>query len=343
MDKCLVTKLQGVVDDNNLLKLGEIRISVKTSAIGKSAIMTRYYSDGVRPFTLSSVDGLAHISKTSGNGYVNKIAYDEDATKSQSIYFGIGEYEISLVHKAGLGAFLAYDGSMLGLDATQWAYMPTLRSLVLYKPFKAFNISELRYMPVLEILELSGQNIVGNLDGVVSVGGCKNFTLKNTAVVDDIEKIKNMERVEVLDIDSNNGITGDITNVAATLPLLKRLTTTRSSNLTGNLANLVNNTNLETLSVNISNIAGDISYLGKLTKLTTLNIADANNLVGSIEEMVAAFRTNGRQTGTISMSSASYVSPITYNGERLRDWVRNNLPGVNNVTLTWTSTTITIS
>lgn len=343
MDKCLVTKLQGVVDDDTLLKLGEIRISVNASVAGKYAIFTRYYVEGSRPLTLKSVDGLAHISTASGGGYVNEIAFNEDYTKTQNIYFGVGEYEISLVHRAALGSFIAYDGSVLGFDAAQLAYMPKLRSFVLYKPFKSFDISELRYMPVLEILELGGQNIVGNLDGVVNIGGCKNLSLNDTAVADNIEKVKDFAQMEILDINNSTGITGDITRYVATLPLLKRITTTRSINLTGNVANLVNNTNLENVSINLSNIGGDISYLGKLTKLTTLQIADANNLSGSIESMVAAFRANGRQAGSISMPNASYVSPITYNGERLRDWVRTNLPGVNNVTLSWTADNITIS
>jgi hypothetical protein len=106
----------------------------------------------------------------------------------------------------------------------------------------------------------------------------------------------------------------------------------------GNLASIKDLTALKTLHINGTDIVGDLSNLGKMLNLTSFQ--PSNYMTGTIESMVAAFRSNGKKEGVFTLSYAAGITGATFEGLSIRDWIKAN-GGKSSLKLTWTETTIT--
>jgi hypothetical protein len=108
MKDCLVKRLKGVVDNDSLLKLGEMRIKCSTAACGGTT------TEGMRTIAISqggviTAEGRTFKVKpsTGGGSYQEVTEFDSMVTPTEYTYiFPDGEYNISLSDKysiAGLG------------------------------------------------------------------------------------------------------------------------------------------------------------------------------------------------------------------------------------------------
>lgn len=127
---------------------------------------------------------------------------------------------------------------------------------------------------------------------------------------------------------NNSGIYGDIA-VFINNTNIQNIALRRNDKIVGMLDNLAGCSALKTIDLQSTSITGNIASIGACTQLTSVVVA-STSVTGTVEDLVAAFNTAGKTTGTITIGFTR--TGITYNGEP-----------VNGTTLTWSGTTITIS
>lgn len=338
--KCLVTTLQGSVNDTSLLKLGEMRIgTTKTNPAGPITI--QIISDS--SIVVESVDGLKRLT-TNSDGISNLVASMQISDSNMhSIYCSAGSYELSLLNRYVLRVFDCSNADGLSFDSEHFANLNELISLKLFNPSGVFNLSNLRNMPKVVDIRLRGQNVIGGFDSIFQIGEAfKVLWLYNTAVSDDVAKLKGINLTEIT-LYQCSGATGDIMEAVKGNALLQSLSLNTSPNLSGNLSSLIGMSNLNTLSLSGADISGDIVSLGNCLSLRNMAIGGCPKIYGSIEDMVAKYRENGRTNGTIRLLGVQSLSTITYRGQDLKSWASANIQGVADANLTWTNESITIS
>lgn len=226
--KCLVTKLQGVINNDNLLKLGEFRIKV-TETNSPSAD-----SQGI---TLSfSKDSVVEII---GNGYFTDQTLQQNlgnsmnftANEAKLIYISNGNYYISIKDKYSL---LQFNTSV--------------------KAYPEFNINDLRFSKVVNIESYSNK-LSGDLSAFID-NSLNYVVLINTSVSGDLSTL-NLNSLTRLDINSKL-IRGNTSKLANSLNLQYL-----SLNNTSVDANLEDIKNLPIISTAFlgRNVIGDLSTI----------------------------------------------------------------------------------
>lgn len=229
MNKCLVTKLNGVVNDPSLLKLGEIKFKT---------VETENFKNSNSINIAVSSDAKMRII---GNGYFTDVNYERNLGKEISltpgrtndIYFYNGNYDICISNKYAI-SFIQLNGSN-----------------------NSFNIEGLNYTKDIKSISLS--NCVGDLS---------NFS--------------GLSKVNKIFIGKKSKISGDI-------------------------ANLANNTELKNLSICDADVYGDLSSLRYLNKLETIEF-ESTKVEGDISLLAPSVK--------FAKLSSSYDQVYLWNNTR---------------------------
>ena len=145
-----------------------------------------------------------------------------------------------------------------------------------------------------------------NIDELKFNSGLTELSLWNS--VDTDGSLSSLEGKNLTTLDlSKSKVIGNITSIAS----MKGLTSLNISNteINGDISVLSEHIELNTLRLS-KYITGFITSLGKATKLVTLA---APNIEGTYEELATAMISNGRTSGTLTISTEK----LTYNGELL--------------------------
>ena len=265
MNKCLVTKLSGVVDNPDLLRLGEIRIKVRK-------LNTEYEH---RALTLSfsketniTITGDGYF--TDKNSVSNKGKQIVVPANTQTIvYISNGDYDINIYNKYDLTFFVDY--AFGEVNAPQ-------------KSGFSINIEDFKYSR--NITRINTSEINGDIAAVKNLTNLTSLSLSSTQVSGDIAAVKNLTNLTLLSLSSTQ-VSGDI----AAVKNLTNLTSLSlfSTQVSGDIAAVKNLTNLTSLSMRLSNITGDISNLSSLTKLAS---AQLNSVSGNILALNSTKLTN---------------------------------------------------
>ena len=334
--RCLVTKLEGVVNDLSLKRMGEIRIEINANG-GESFSITRP-TNTLGDLYVATLDGEARLSESNGGTLVSEIIVPNVAGGSlKTIYVSGGTYTLRLLHKDNLGEISSSNASFMTLHGEEWSNLASLNSISLSVGIGGFDISYLRNYPKLNTFALAGQNCVGALSGLLPLKKLQILQLNNTAITGDIAVFNDFDVTHVVRIISCKGITGDAMS-ALSNKLTMQEVSFESTPVQGNLASIKDLTALKTLHINGTDIVGDLSYLGKMLNLT--NFQPSNYMTGTVESMVAAFRSNGKKDGTFTMKYAAGITGATFEGLSISNWLKAN-GGKSSLKLTWTETTIT--
>lgn len=270
---CLITKLKGAVNDDSLLKLGELRLKI-TSISGEN-------SQSIRVGTLT--EGVTLSLKIIGGGHFTDLDGSEnygttkDVTTAETLYISNGNYYLSITSKYELSNLsVLTDMDIVG------------------------GLEELKFSDKLISLSLEGSDVSGDLSLLSGFTNLYNLYLTSSQVTGNISSLSGLTKLQTLNMSELLGVEGDIS-------------------VFQNMASL------QTLNLYHTNVTGNISSLK--SPLNTLSI-NGLNLTGTIEGLVTAQRSAGRNTGSIQ--TYGWPSAITFNG----DAPENN-------TISWTSTQIT--
>jgi hypothetical protein len=334
--RCLVTKLEGVVNDLSLKRMGEIRIEINANG-GESFKITRP-ANTLGDLYVATLDGEARISDTNGGTLVSEIIVPNlTGGANKTIYLSSGQYTLRLLHKDNLGEIQSSNASFMTLHGEEWSSLASLFSMSLSVGIGGFDISYLRNYPNLNTFEVAGQNCVGALSDLLPFKKLQKLQLNKTAITGDIAVLNDFGATNAVRIISCKGITGDAMS-ALSNKLTLQTVSFEGTPVQGNLASIKDLTALKTLHINGTNIVGDLSNLGKMLNLTSFQ--PSNNMTGTIESMVAAFRSNGKKEGVFTLSYAAGITGATFEGLSINNWLKAN-GGKSSLKLTWTETTIT--
>lgn len=226
--KCLVTKLQGVVENDNLLKIGEFRIKVTE---------TKSPSKDSQSINLSfSKDSVVEII---GNGYFTDETLQQNLGTSMNfmantpklIYISNGNYYISIRDKY----------SLLQLNTNVKAY-------------PEFNINDLKFSKVVNIESYSNK-ISGDLSAFIDKG-LTYVVLINTNISGDLSTL-NLDNLFRLDINSKL-IHGNTSKVAKALNL--QYLSLNNTSVNSNLEDIKNLPIIDTAFLG-NNVIGDLSTI----------------------------------------------------------------------------------
>lgn len=292
--KCLVTKLQGVVNNSNLLKIGDMPIYVRKSNDAKAS----QYKLTIKTLKDSKVEIIGDGYFTDEGMVTNKgKIISIPANTSTTLYFSNGDYEARVSNKYDIDMFyLTEDGSG-------------------NNNFLSINLDDLRFSYNLTSLSLSNSKSYGDIKNLQGKDNIRTVYLSNTNVTGDA-KVISLNNLTTLYIKSDN-ISYDISNLAGTTKL-SAVNFADTSLQTGNLSNLSGNNSLKYIGILGKGLSGDISVMSNFKSLIqSILRSNSDKITGDI----------GKLPDNITyFSSDNKVREYTYSkGSRTNILVVNNV------------------
>ena len=274
---CLLTKLKGTVNDDTLMKIGEIRI-VKTKATEWDAATQKFSIQFNKDVELEIVGDGYFTDKTGSSnlGKTQKIT----ANTETGVYVSNSDFEISIPNKYALTKLrLHYQSSdgwsrypetkylKGGLSAL--IYATNLEELGLNAILNLGDISFIKNLTKLTRIDFTDSSVTGDISALSGLTALTDIVLSNTQVTGDILALQNLTALTDAYF-TNTQVTGDISALSG----LKALTDIRLSNtqVTGDISALSGLTALTIIRLYSTQVTGDISALQNLTALTGIHL-----------------------------------------------------------------------
>lgn len=269
--RTLVIKLAGIVEDNDLLKLGELRLSI-TPVDGQST--QKFQISSAEPVTLE-ITGDGTFTE---NG-AKKL--ELDAVTNKWIEFTNGTFRLSLMNKEALTKLNFFED-----------YNHIVRS--------GLDLSQLRTMKQLEYLDTERGYLTGDISALAGMSKLKLLKLFNT-LTGDISLIgTNMPLLEHFQT-INCPLTGS-TATFNNLTKLQQLHLYRCR-VTSKLADFGRCTALKQINLLWSS-SGDIEALAGLTNLERLAIESTPAVTGDTSSLAHLHPNNGGKLATFLYSGS---------------------------------------
>ncbi len=241
MTKCLITKLNGSVDNNDLLRVGEMRVKVE-SVESPTKDTQGFGLAFVKPATVEIVGDGYFTDKTfvENKGKSMTFLNTEDIIVSQATTVAIRDkYNLKII------AVYIQNGTPFGenkvLNIDDLKYSISLSSLNLAKTQASGDIANLKNLTALTTLYLNNTKVTGDIANLKNLTALTTLYLSNTKVTGDIANLKNLTALTTLDIRDTQ-ISGDIANVYFVYEgTIKELNVAYCNNLSGDLASIPNN------------------------------------------------------------------------------------------------------
>ena len=253
MGRCLVTKLNGTGNNNDLLHIGECVIGVESS----SANELLFQAD------LGSTEYYCEQSHVLGEENVNagvKRAFESWKDIKSS---AVGLYRFHFLNKYSIKGLL--EKSIKGInEINQVNYLNNITQITFnLNSDDVFDLNALKQSTSLTLLILKG-NVTGDISSLKNMTALTNLSINSSKVTGDISSLKNMTALTNLSINSSK-VTGDISS-------LKNMTAL--TNFSGTLF-----------------INGKAEELKMLSSLTSFNCGNAVNKgdFGDIATLPASF------------------------------------------------------
>lgn len=219
MEKCLVTKLKGIVNNDSLLKIKEMPISAVTVNV----------PDGQQnPYILKFIVAWDTSLRIAGEGYFTDSTFTENKGK-----------EVALLGSESFGqnVTVSKNGDFKVIVADKYA----IRSLETYGsdyPSKfSFNIEDFKYCKDINIISLDKVTVVGDVSALANLTSLTKFKLTeiNNNVTGDIYSFAACTLLTELSVPSHF-ISGDIASLANLDKLI--YLTCKYTKVSGDLAKL---------------------------------------------------------------------------------------------------------
>lgn len=257
MGKCFVTRLSGSTSNNELLRLGEMRIKLKK--ITSPSKNTQVFSITAKKDTNLEIIGDGYF--TGSNLSENKgKTMTLPANSTQSVFVSNNNLEISILDK--------YSISSIGVNKNT------------VEPNMSVCIDDFKYSSLLTYISLLNAEVSGSIDSLINCKGLTLVDLSKSSVYGDIASLKDISSLTNISL-AGTQISGDISN-------LKNLTSLNvlslyNTKVSGDIINLKNLTSLNTLLLDNTNVYGDIGSFAGCTSLNMIKVYNsATPLTGDI-------------------------------------------------------------
>ena len=258
MKKCLVTKLNGVVDNDSLLKIGEMRVGFVKVANPETNVQA--ISVGVSEPTILKIVGDGYFTdKTLSENKGKQITVGEDTSMAvYAVFVSNNDTQVSIQNKYNILQLNKYYSSnakgsdLIVINLDDFKYSSLLTSLIIPNTQVSGDIANLKNLTALTALNLNATQVSGDIANLKNLTALTTLNLSNIQVSGDIANLKNLTALTALNLNATQ-VSGDIS-------ALKNLTALTTLNLSS------------TTSV----LTGDIGVLNKITKLTIVGVSNSN-------------------------------------------------------------------
>lgn len=282
MAKCLVTKLNGKIDDKSIRKLDELKLSVQETESSLNDRKLRVVLENAGSCRLTNGNILSSTGTSMGDTTaISKLT-------SVDIYFDNTNSDVFVSSK--------YDLTYMKFN---------FRGLL-------FDIDELKYSPV-NYLDLENTQAYGNVSTFEGNKLLRNFNVKNTKVSGNLNVFKDNTTLTDFVI-SGTKITGAIADLSS-LSSLKNLAVSNTQ-ITGDIAVLSSMSKLETIYLDDNtSVSGNIDSLSDMNNLCYLNVSNSR-IIGDISLLMknkkecSILATNATLSWKQTRPSSSYILAI---------------------------------
>lgn len=199
MGKCLVTKVNGVVENNSLLKIGEMRLIMKKIA------SPSYMSQG---FTATFTEDV--LLEIIGDGYFTDENLSNNTGKTKkflanqmaSFWVSNGDYEISIPNKYAIASIYFYPMPEKGTLSEEQMYS------------KATDLSYFKYSKKMTSVNVQSKESTGSLDDLAECLSLTSIVLsKATNIYGNTSSLSKLAALKRLTLIDNQKITGDLASL----------------------------------------------------------------------------------------------------------------------------------
>ena len=333
MNKCLITKLNGVVSNKNLTPLGCVALTVYPS---DNTFKLECKGNNVEYFTANR----EAVFSTDKSNFVNRISANQAVfvkTNKPTLVFISNKYELTQVdvfdsavktqldidfndfkyckkvEKFNITNFRTLTGDISALSS-----LTSLQTLNLNDTSVSGDISALSSLTSLQTLSLNDTSVSGDISALSSLTSLQTLSMYGTSASGDISALSSLTSLQTLSLN-NTSVSGDISALSS-LTSLQKLSLNNTS-ASGDISALSSLTSLQTLSLNNTSASGDISALSSLTSLQTLSLNDTsasgdisvfNNMIelkilkmgsqgtGYFKTLCNSLKNNGKTSGTLT-------------------------------------------
>nr|DAG91662.1 MAG TPA: Internalin K rich repeat protein [Crassvirales sp.] len=316
MGKCLVTKLNGVVDNSSILRMGEMRFYV--SKVDSATDKTQGFAIKVnKPVKLEILGEGYFTNKELTNNLGKTIMIDAN---NPNVFVSNNDVEIAVLDKYSITNVMSYYIGATGgsspenkkFDIDGLKYSTNLNQLV-FSGSQAFgDIENLSKLTKLTILNLGKTNVEGDIKALTNLSLLTSLVLNLTKVYGNISSLAAMTALTNVDFISSQ-VSGDI----SALSKLTELTTVRmhGTNVNGNVNALSNLVKLQYFLA--PNTSGDISALSMLRELKEFS-SISSTIVGDLAKLPSSCysfdASNYKGSGFTWSSRASSSNIISISG-----------------------------
>ena len=205
--KCLVTKLNGTVNNDSLLKLGEVKF--KFNKVANPTSDTRnFYITVNKPTTLKINGGGFFTDKNLIENKGDTLTIDAN---SSGLYFvSNNDVEISVIDKYNLTSLRNYDN------------IATSGKEDYSNKFKDFDLSDIICCTALESVLVVNTSLKGDIKYLCNLPKMNYIMLNNTSVSGDIASFSKLVNLTNLNV-SNTSVSGDIASFSKLVKLTSSL------------------------------------------------------------------------------------------------------------------------
>lgn len=196
MNRCLVTKLNGSVDNTSLLRISEMRIGI--SKIDSPNHWTQGFRITVNKLTVLEIIGdgyFTDVNLTANNG--KKITLNPNV--SEKVYVSNGNFEVAILDKYALVSLFDYDEYSEGnstysqknksiSDIGAFKYSTAMTSLGINNANISGDIANLKNLTALTNMQLSNTQIplTGEISALSTLSKCKTISLQYCKLTGDL-------------------------------------------------------------------------------------------------------------------------------------------------------------
>jgi hypothetical protein len=186
--ECLITKLASAVQDASMVKLGEMRINVKS--LPEWSVYNGWLQFTTSQDVVFEVIGGKAMLTLDGENFLPKIEFSGNET-SQNIYFGNGDYVVSVLPKYGFTMLEMPSGAFsrnFGYNLDTFSAMNVIE--IGCGGGASGNIESLQSNNLLEKLEVNGESrlLVGDIKHIAHTS-LQSVILSSSSVSGDISSL----------------------------------------------------------------------------------------------------------------------------------------------------------
>lgn len=268
MSTCLTTVLDGVVNDKDLRKPGELRIIVtkQENYIQSRAWLSlgSYVNQTITLINDKDSGSPNYFFDAQGTNLGTSV--DLSGGVLRVIYCTNGNYEISIPNK-----YMLYQ-------------LNTLRAAP-QMDFFTIDIEELKYNSNLMALEISGTTSKGDIKALATCSTLNDLTVERTNVKGDLEDLSTLENLLYMRFAWSQNVTGNLA-VIENMPLLRNFETLGCIGITGNISSFASCPELRWVCTpcvtGMPSVEGNISAFANAPLLQHLEIRQEPKVTGNI-------------------------------------------------------------